>query len=145
MSLKLTEELCVMKIYRGVACHDNEDWCKICGSIYFVVSKLTPQFDKLWLEHSNVSNICTLMGSFWPKSMFELKKYRRVRLMALKTDAKLEGKLTFVFQNDMKNLANFHRLKNSDFILESKINDVAKWKEKFETARSTRCSEKTLF
>ena len=46
--------------------------------------------------------------------------------MALKTDAKLEGKLTFVFQNDMKNLANFHRLKNSDFILESKINDVAK-------------------
>ena len=30
-------------------------------------------------EHSNVPNICTLMGFFWPKYiMFELKKYRRV-------------------------------------------------------------------
>ena len=41
--------------------------------------------------------------------------------MALKIDAKFEGKLTFVFKNDMRNLANFHRLKNSDFILENKI------------------------
>ena len=36
-------------------------------------------------------------------------------------DAKFEGKLTCTFKNDMKNLANFHRLKNSDFILESKM------------------------
>ena len=43
------------------------------------VSKLTPQFDKFWPEHLNVSKICFLMGSFWPKYiMFELKKYRRV-------------------------------------------------------------------
>ena len=41
--------------------------------------------------------------------------------MALKIDAKFEGKLTCSFENDMRNLANFHRLKNSDFILESKI------------------------
>ena len=41
--------------------------------------------------------------------------------MALKIDAKFEGKLTCAFKNDMKNLANFHRLKNSDFILESKM------------------------
>ena len=41
--------------------------------------------------------------------------------MALKIGAKFEGKLTFVFKNDMRNLANFHRLKNSDFILENKI------------------------
>ena len=39
-------------------------------------------------EHSNVSKICTLMDSFWPNCMFELKKYRRVCLMALKIDAK---------------------------------------------------------
>ena len=38
--------------------------------------------------------------------------------MALKIDAKFEGKLTCDFKNDMKNLANFHRLKNSDFVLE---------------------------
>ena len=44
--------------------------------------------------------------------------------MALKTDAKFEGKLTCGFKNDMRNLANFHRLKNSDFILESKMAEL---------------------
>ena len=46
--------------------------------------------------------------------------------MALRIDAKFEGKLTYAFKNDMKNLANFHRLKNSDFILESKIAELNK-------------------
>ena len=41
--------------------------------------------------------------------------------MALKIDAEFEGKLTRAFQNDMSNLANFYWLKNSDFILESKM------------------------
>ena len=40
--------------------------------------------------------------------------------MTLKIDAKFEGKLTCAFKNDMKNLTNFHRLKNSVLILESK-------------------------
>ena len=31
--------------------------------------------------------------------------------MALKIDAKFEGKLTYAFKNDMRNLANLHRLK----------------------------------
>ena len=51
--------------------------------------------------------------------------------MALKIDAKYEGKLTCAFKNGewriltkMKNIANFHRLKNSDFILESKIAEL---------------------
>ena len=44
--------------------------------------------------------------------------------MALKIDAKFDGKLTCAFQNDMRNLASFHRLKNSDFILESKIAEL---------------------
>ena len=39
----------------------------------------------------------------------------------MKIDSKFEGKLTCVFQNDMRNLLNFHRLKNSDLILESKM------------------------
>ena len=29
--------------------------------------------------------------------------------MALNTDAKFEGKITFAFKNNMKNLANFHQ------------------------------------
>ena len=39
-------------------------------------------------------------------------------------DAKFERKLTCTFKNDMKNLKNFHKLKNSDFILESKMAEV---------------------
>ena len=31
--------------------------------------------------------------------------------MALKIDAKFEGKLTYNFKNDMRNLADLHRLK----------------------------------
>ena len=44
--------------------------------------------------------------------------------MALRIDSKFEGKLTCVFKIDMRNLANFHRLKNSDFILESKMAEL---------------------
>ena len=41
--------------------------------------------------------------------------------MVLKIDAKLKEKLTCAFKNDMKNLTNFHRVKNSDFILQTKM------------------------
>ena len=50
--------------------------------------------------------------------------------MALKIDAKL------TFKCDIRNLANFHRLKNSDFILESKMVELKK--KKFKTNRLTR-------
>ena len=66
-----------------------------------------------------------LNGLLWPKYiMFDLKKYRGVMLMELKFDGKFVGKLTCVFKNDMRNLANFHRLKNSDFIIESKMTEL---------------------
>ena len=45
-------------------------------------------------------------------------------MIALKIDAKCEGKLTCTFKNDVKNLANFLRLKNSDFILENKMAEL---------------------
>ena len=44
--------------------------------------------------------------------------------MILKIDAKFKSKLTWAFKNDMVNLENFHRLKNSDFISESKIAEL---------------------
>ena len=44
--------------------------------------------------------------------------------MALNINAKFEGKMTWAFKNDMKNLANFHRLKNSDFIWERKMAEL---------------------
>ena len=44
--------------------------------------------------------------------------------MALSINVKFEGKLTFAFKNDMRNLANFHRLKNSVFTLGSKMAEL---------------------
>ena len=41
--------------------------------------------------------------------------------MALKIDAKCERKPSCAFEIDIRNLANFDKLKNSDFILESKM------------------------
>ena len=49
------------------------------------------------------------------------KSTEELCLITLKIDAKFEGKLTCAFKNNMRNLANFHRLKNSYFILESKM------------------------
>ena len=46
--------------------------------------------------------------------------------MALKINAKFEGKLTCAFKTDIRNLPNFHRLKNSDFILYSKMAELNK-------------------
>ena len=53
--------------------------------------------------------------------MFELKNTVELCLMALKIDEKFEGKLTCAFNNETRN---FHKLKNSDFILESKMAEL---------------------
>ena len=47
--------------------------------------------------------------------MFELKSAEESCLIALKIDAKFEGKLICAFKNDIRTLANLHRLKNLDF------------------------------
>ena len=44
--------------------------------------------------------------------------------MALKIYAKFEWKLTCAFKNDMGHLANLHRLKNKDFIVERKMAEL---------------------
>ena len=44
--------------------------------------------------------------------------------MVLNFDSKFEVKLTCAFKNDTRNLTNFHRVKNSDFILESKTTEL---------------------
>ena len=54
--------------------------------------------------------------------MFDLKKNtEKLCLMALKINAKVEGKLTCAFKSDMRNLGNFHKLKNDSSILDSKM------------------------
>ena len=44
--------------------------------------------------------------------------------MSVKIDTKFKGKLTCDFKIDMGNLENFHRLKSSDFSLESKMAEL---------------------
>ena len=53
--------------------------------------------------------ICTLIGLFCAKYTFDLKKYREVYFMTLKSHGRYEEKLTCGFENDMRNLANFHQ------------------------------------
>ena len=86
---------------------------------WFVVSKLA--WD-IWQALAWALTIDTLMGSFWTKYM--LKSKEELCLVALKIDAKFEGKLTFAFQNGMRKLANFHSLKNNDIILQSKMTEL---------------------
>ena len=67
-----------LKIYRGIMCHDNEEWWKNWRGIDLSVQNWHEEFDEFWPEHSKISKICTLMGCFWPKYiMFELKKVQR--------------------------------------------------------------------
>ena len=61
--------------------------------------------------------------------------------MALKIDAKFEGNLNRSFKNDTENLANFHRLKNSDLILESRMAELNQNNQK----TSYTCSTESLF
>ena len=88
-----------LKIYRGVMCHDNEEWCKIWRGNDLSVQNWHEEFDEFWLEHLKVSKICSLMGYFWPKYIiFELKKYRRVMFDGTEDWWKIWRKTDLCFQ-----------------------------------------------
>ena len=67
--------------------------------------------------------------SFWFNGLFLTKVYNvwakesteELCLIEPKIHAKVDRKLSCTFKNDIMNLKNFHRLKNSNFILESKM------------------------
>ena len=87
-----------LKIYNVATCNDTEEWQKILNGIDLLFQNWHKEFDKIWLEHSKVSKIYTLMGCFWPKYiMFELKSTEEIPFMALEGDAKFEDGL----ENDM--------------------------------------------
>ena len=67
-----------LKKYRGVIFHDTEDSCKIWRKTGLWFGKWHKEFGKFSPEHSKIWRICTLMGYFWPKYMFELRKSRGV-------------------------------------------------------------------
>ena len=109
-----------LKIYVDVMCHDNEEWCKIGRGIDF--SKLAWEISQILTGALESLKYLHFNGLFLIKvyNVWARKSAEELCLMALKIDANVEGKLTCAFKNDMKNLASFHRLKNSDFILKVK-------------------------
>ena len=79
-----------LKKYKEVLFHGTEEWRKIWRKTDLWYGKLHEEFGKFWPEHSKVSNICTLMGSFWPKYiMFVLKKDRRVMFDGIEDRCKI--------------------------------------------------------
>ena len=120
-----------LKKYRGVIFHETKEGYKIWRGIDLPFPNWHKEFDKFWPEHQKGSKIFTLMGYFWTKYiLFELKKYRRIIFMTLKSDAKFEENLTCCLENDMRNLANFPQSTrkcqnwNFDGILLPKVENV---------------------
>ena len=86
------------KIYRGVVCHNNEEWCKNWRGIDLSVQIWHEEFDRFWPEHSKISKIYTLMGCFWPKyTMLEPKKYGEVMFDSIEHWCKIWRKTDLCF------------------------------------------------
>ena len=98
-----------LKIYRGVMCQDNEEWCKIWKGIDLSFQNWQEEFDEFWSEHSSLKNVhfngllLNKVYNVWAR------KAQKLRLMAMKIDGKFEGKLTYAFQNDMRIWQTFTR------------------------------------
>ena len=128
LKLKIYE----LKIYRGVMCYDNEEWCNNLRGIDLSVQNWHEEFGEFWPEHSKTSNICILMCYFWPKHiMFELKKYRVVMFDGTEHWCKIWRKTDLCFQKWHEEFSKFspehvRKSKNWDFdeILLSKVEIV---------------------
>ena len=88
MSVKLTEELCMMtmkneaKFEEGLTCHCKIDMHNLTNFV-----------------HSKVSKMCALMGSSWVKCiMFELKKYSGVMFHDTEDWCKIWRKTELLFE-----------------------------------------------
>ena len=88
-----------LKIYRGVICHDNEEWCKSERGIDLPFQSWHEDFDEFWPDYSKISKSCTLMGCLWPKYItFDLQKYRGVMFGSTEYWCKTWRKIDFCFQ-----------------------------------------------
>ena len=68
----------LLKIYRGVMSYDPEEWCKIWRKTDVLIQKWQ-ELGEFWPEHSKVSKIFFLIGSYCAKYlMFDLRKYRGI-------------------------------------------------------------------
>ena len=118
-----------LKRYRGAMTHDTEEWCKIWKKSDSFFQKWQ-EFGEFWSDHSEVSNICTLIGSFRAKYIpFDLKKYRGV--IFYDTDEPCK-----IFRKSEENWGNWHEkfgkfwpehLKVSKLGLLFKVENVCAW------------------
>ena len=116
-----------LKIYRGVMCHDYKKWCKIWREIVFSLQNWHEEFEEFWPKQWTISKFCNLMGYFWPKYItFELKKsIVDFCLIALKLMQNLKENWLVLSKMTWRIWQIFiYRLKNSDFILESKMTEL---------------------
>ena len=89
-----------LKKYRGIIFHETEEGYKIWRGIKLSLQNWHKEFDKIWAEHSKVSKIFILMGSFWAKYiLFELKKYRRIIFHETEEGYKIWRGIELLFQN----------------------------------------------
>ena len=83
---------------RGVMPQNTEEWCKVRKKTNFLFKKWQ-EFREFWPEHSKVSKISTLIGSFCAKYiMFHLKKYRGVIFHDTEELCKIWGKTDIWFE-----------------------------------------------
>ena len=85
-----------LKIYRGIICHKNEEWCKNWSELDLLIQNWHEEFDDFSLE--NLKNLhfngllLTKVHNFWAK-----KSTEELGFIALKIDVKFKGKLTCTF------------------------------------------------
>ena len=98
-----------LKKYRRVIFHDAREWCKIWSKNDLWFGKWQEEFGKFSLEHTKISKLGLLLGSFIQSRKCMCLKFTRVLcVMTMKNYTKFEKKLTCLFKMDMRNLANFH-------------------------------------
>ena len=89
-----------LKKDRGVIFHKTEEGYKISRGIDLSFRNWHKKFDKIWPEHSKISKIFILMGSFWAKHiLFELKKYRGIIFHETEERYKIWRGIDLSFQN----------------------------------------------
>ena len=95
-----------LKIYRGVICHDNEQWCKTWRGRDLSVEEFTWGILQILtralenLKHLHVNRLLlTKVNNVWTKKSIE-----ELFFMELNIDAKFEEKITCVMtmKNDTK-------------------------------------------
>ena len=97
-----------LKKYREIIFHETEEGYKIWREIELSFQNWHKEFDKTWPEHSKVSKIFILVGSFWAKYiLFELKKYRGVIFHETEEGYKIWRGIDLSFQNWHKEFDKF--------------------------------------